>query len=155
MNLADLDFEVKDLLVDAAADASAVEPAIISLVGRLKQEGLQDGRLGLFARVGPVGADIPPVNAAVCLIGFDLTPFERLVPPATLTLLGGKGLDFATDVAVKSTAEAGIKGNLKDAGSALDAWRQATDTRWEAAWAAAREQVSKATFPPSREALSP
>ncbi|MBU1910545.1 MAG: AsmA family protein, partial [Verrucomicrobia bacterium] len=50
VNLADLDFEVKDLLVDATTDASAVEPAIVSLVGRLKQEGLPDGRLGLSAR---------------------------------------------------------------------------------------------------------
>ncbi|HOW98534.1 MAG TPA: AsmA family protein [Kiritimatiellia bacterium] len=280
VNVTDIDFEVKDLLLDAKADASVVEPAIVSLVARLKQEGVPDGRLGLVARVGPVGEAIPPVNASARLVGFDLTPFKPLVPPATLTLLGGMGLDLTADVglapdllevggevvmaggstfpfrvggtpekpefdtssvlfgtmgrvsgavsgtakdvaetgkaaagavvegagalaggafkaigglgrAVKDTAEAGIKGDLKDAGSALvggvseaageasesvkdtassakegleasaealsgadalQAWRDATDTRWDAAWAGAQERVATAPFPPAREA---
>lgn len=102
VNLADLDFEVNDLLMDAAADASAVPPAVVSLVSRLKQEGLPDGRLGLFARVGPVGGAVPVANASARLVGFDLTPFQRFVPPATLTLLGGRGLDVAADIGLKA-----------------------------------------------------
>lgn len=278
VHLADLDIEVKDLRLDGQAKAAAVEPAVVSLLARLKQEGLPDGRLGLSARVGPVGEAIPAVNASARVIGFDLTPFKPLVPPATLTLLGGMGLDLSTDIglapdllevngeiimaggskfpfrvggtpekpefdtssvlfgtmgrvsgavsgaakdvtetgkaaagavvegagalaggalktigglgrAVKNTAEAGIKGDLKDAGSALvggvgeaasdaagavtdaagsartglaestealtgetalKAWREATDARWDAAWAGAQERVSKAAFPPVR-----
>lgn len=278
VHLSDIDIEVKDLRLDGKADPSAIEPAVVSLLARLKQEGLPDGRLGLSARVGPVGEAIPAVNAAVRLVGLDLTPFKPLVPPTTLTLLGGMGLDFSTDVsvkpdllevkgeivmaggskfpfrvggtpdkpefdtssvlfgtfgrvggavsgaaqdvaetgkaaagavvegagalaggafkaigglgrAVKNTAQAGIKGDLKEAGgalvggvdvavsdaagavtdtagaareglaestealtgeTALKAWRDATDSRWDATWAAAREQVSKAAFPPVR-----
>lgn len=280
VNLAEIDFEVKDLLLDGKADASVVEPAVVSLLARLKQEGVPDGRLGLSARVGPVGEAIPPVNASARLVGLDLTPFKPLVPPATLTLLGGMGLDLTVDIglapdllevngevvmaggskfpfrvggtpekpefdtssvlfgtlgrvsgavsgtakdvaetgkaaagavmegagtlaggafktigglgrAVKNTAEAGLKGDLKEAGSALTegvgsaaeeakdavteakdgakeglasstealsgenalkAWRDATDTRWDTAWAGALDRVSNAPFPPVREA---
>ena len=115
VDVADLDFEVKDLLVDAVADASGVEPAVVSLVARLKQGGLQDGRVGLFARVGPVGEAIPPVNASARLVGFDLTLVESLVPPATLKLLGGKGLDFSTDIGINKDL-LDVKGVVEMAG---------------------------------------
>ena len=101
VHLADLDVELKDLLVDEAA-GDGVEPAVLNVVARLKQEGLQDGRLGFTARIGSIGKDIPAVNASARLIGFDLSPFQSLVPPATLTLLGGQGLDFASEVGLKS-----------------------------------------------------
>ena len=276
LELKDIELDLDDLVVDGKNLPATLAPAVLKLTAKLPRQDAPDARIGATARIGPVGPEVPAVQASLRLIGFEFDPFEPLLPAGTRTALGGNGVDVAADIsvatnllrikgavtmdggshypiningtpaapvfdtssvlygtfgrlsggvqgttklvtdtglaaagtvvdtagsvaggalktvtsfgrAIGATAAAGLKGDLKgvesglvdtvsapvsgvygtvtgtahsvasglaksaDAatgGQAFSEWRKATDTRWEKAWTAAREQVDKASWPP-------
>ena len=96
----DFDLLLENLLIDPAADPKASAPALLTLTARLLQEPLGDGRLGLFARIGPIGKGVPPVNGALRLIGLELGPLDAVIPAGTTAALGGDALDLTADFSV-------------------------------------------------------
>ncbi len=96
------DLQVDDLLIDPAADPAEVAPAEAVLTARIVQEPFSDGLLGLAARIGPVGGEIPPVNAVLRLGDLELKPLRAVVPGSVALALGGSALDLAADLAAAS-----------------------------------------------------
>lgn len=88
---------VENLMVFGKQDGA--EAAEIELNFSLNQEAL----LTLLARVGPVGAGVPDVNAEAKLSGFMLGSVGPLVPPGVRETVGANGLDLKLDLAL--TAE--------------------------------------------------
>ena len=92
--LGDVQLTVNDLRL--FSDATAAGPAAVSLAFELAQpSNLPTAYLGTLARIGPLGAGIPMVNAQARLVGLKLDTLGSLVPPATRTALGATGLDAA------------------------------------------------------------
>jgi hypothetical protein len=96
----DFNLLLENLLIDPSADPSAVAPALLTITARIVQEPLGDGLLGVFARLGPVGKGVPPLNGALRLVGLELGPLDAVVPPGTAQTLGGDALDVAADFSV-------------------------------------------------------
>jgi len=96
----DFNLLLENLLLDPAADPKAIAPAALALTARLVQEELGDGRLGVWARIGPIGKGIPPVNGALRLIGLELGPLDAVIPAGTTAALGGDALDLIADFSV-------------------------------------------------------
>ncbi len=77
------------------------DPAAFSMALKLKQPGkLPAAHFGTVARIGPVGRDVPPVNAQARMIGLKLKTLGALLPPATRSALGGDGLDAGQALAL-------------------------------------------------------
>lgn len=74
-------------------------PGKLQLTAELLQSGYPDGYLGLISAIGVIQTNIPPVNAAVRVVGFDLRSLRGLIPPGIATTLGGSNLDIITDAA--------------------------------------------------------
>jgi hypothetical protein len=64
------------------------------------QAPLQDALIGLVARVGILGGDVPAVNAAVRATGVELDAVRPVVPPGAAETLGGRSLDATVDLAM-------------------------------------------------------
>lgn len=96
----DIDIALDGLVIDPAAGASQLAPALLELTARLPREGGTDTRLGVLARIGPVGGSVPAVQASLRLVGMELEPFDALIPAGVKTALGGGGLDLVADAAV-------------------------------------------------------
>ena len=83
-----------------AAATSTTMPGRIQATGTLLQPGLPDGYLGAVAALGISAIDIPPINAAVRVVGFDLRSIRGMLPHGVATFLGGSNLDVVVDAAV-------------------------------------------------------
>jgi len=102
LRIADLDFLLENLLIDPAADREQTEPAEAVITARLIQEPYADGLLGLAARIGPVGGEVPEVNAVLRLADLELETIEAVIPDGTAQVLGGSALDLSADLALAS-----------------------------------------------------
>ncbi len=58
------------------------------------------GYLGAKAAVGIASTNIPPINAAARVVGFDIRSIRRLLPPGISTAIGGSNLDVIVDASV-------------------------------------------------------
>ena len=96
--IASLDLLVTDLLIDPAADPASVKPAEVLLTARIIQDPFTDGFLGLKARMGPVGAGLPAVNAVLRLAHLSLDKIDVVVPDGIAQVLGGSALDLTVDL---------------------------------------------------------
>jgi len=99
-------FPLKDLQVVVSQlrlfdENKAADPAAVSVSFQLKQPGkLPAAHFGFLANMGPVGQDIPPINAQARMIGLKLKTLGSLLPPATRTALDGDGLDSGMALAL-------------------------------------------------------
>ncbi len=102
VKIASLDLLITNLLIDPEADPESVEPAQALLTARIIQEPFTDGLLGLYARIGPIGAGVPVVNAVLRLDDLELEPIAVVVPDGTAQILGGSAIDLSLDLALAS-----------------------------------------------------
>lgn len=72
----------------------------IELLAELVQEEGFPARIGLQAHLGPVGTEIPAVNAVLRIVGLEFAALGDLVPRGTAQLVGGRSMDIAADAAV-------------------------------------------------------
>jgi hypothetical protein len=75
-------------------------PGSVRLTGRLVQPPHPNGLLGLFARIGILGDDLPTLNAALRIGGLELESLGSVVPAGASTTLGGDSLDLSVDLAL-------------------------------------------------------
>ncbi len=92
--LTNVQVRVEHVQVGGAGDPARVEVRL-ELV-----QPEQDAQLLVLARVGPVGAGVPAVKAAVRFVGLELGPLGAVVPPGVPQMLGGDALDLSVDAAV-------------------------------------------------------
>lgn len=82
-------------------DNATADPAAVNVSFQLKQpDKLPAAHFGTVARMGPVGQDVPPINAQARMIGLKLKTLGALLPPATRTAIGGDGLDSGMALAL-------------------------------------------------------
>jgi len=74
IQITSLNLLLTDLLVDPAAEPDSVAPASALITARIRQEPFTDGLLGIAARIGPVGGEMPAVNAVLRLADLELEP---------------------------------------------------------------------------------
>jgi hypothetical protein len=80
-----------------------VDPAAVSVSFQLKQPGKQPAaHFGTVARLGPVGLGVPACNIHARMIGLKLATLGALIPPATITAIGGDGLDSGMVLALNN-----------------------------------------------------
>lgn len=94
-----LDCVVSNLVVDVQRANLRELPATAWATGRIVQKD-RDAMVGLGARVGIVGTNIPPVNAMFRLNGLELNTVRAILPPGTEQTLGGDCLDVRVSIAV-------------------------------------------------------
>jgi|GEM_PF-1158033 len=102
IQITSLDLLLTDLLIDPLADPASVDPASALITARIRQDPFTDGLLGIAARIGPVGGELPPVNAVLRLADLELEPIEVVVPDGAAQILGGSALDISADLALAS-----------------------------------------------------
>lgn len=102
VDIVNVNVALDDLMVDPDREGDLVMPGRLMMTAEVPQGELPVGRLGVSARIGIVGTNIPPVNAVVRLCGLELKTFEPAVPPGVATALGGESLDVSADAAVAS-----------------------------------------------------
>ncbi len=66
----------------------------------LLQPDYENGYIGIKAALGVTSTNIPPVNAAIRIIGFDIRSIRGLLPPGISTAIGGANMDILIDAAV-------------------------------------------------------
>jgi len=75
----------------------------LQLTATLLQKGFPDGYLGTTAAIGILSTNVPAVNAAARIVGFDLQCLREILPAGIATFLGGSNLDIAVDAALAPT----------------------------------------------------
>lgn len=98
----DIQLSVRDLHVNPAAPT--IEPAAVYMTAQLDQAPLDDALLVLQARLGPLGDGPPTMRAAFGLAGVELNPMGGLLPPGTMTTLGGDALDLGAQASMNPTS---------------------------------------------------
>lgn len=102
LRIADLYLLLENLRIDPGASPESIAPAEAVLTARIIQPPFSDGLIGLAARIGPVGGDLPAINAVGRLGDLELKPIAVVVPNGTAQVLGGSALDVAADLALAS-----------------------------------------------------
>jgi len=99
LDVLDICCALSNLVVDVSREGEDEMPASAWITARIEQEG-PDALMGLGARIGFVGTNIPPVNAMFRLAGFQLDTISVVVPPGAEQSLGGDCLDVRVTAAV-------------------------------------------------------
>jgi hypothetical protein len=94
----DLGLDVQDLMVLLAVPPTAFSS--VQLDASLEQGEYPPALLTLLARVGPIEAGLPAVNAQAKLSGFMLDTLGSLVPPGVRTTLGANGAGIRLSLAL-------------------------------------------------------
>jgi len=110
LTLAEIDITLHNLLVDPNAIAESIKPAILNISAHMLQPGKEDALIGGDAHIGPVGGDIPNINAALVISGVELSTFGNLVPPGVPQALGGNAFDLGIKLALATNV---LNCNLK------------------------------------------
>ncbi|NCC51046.1 MAG: AsmA family protein [Spartobacteria bacterium] len=100
LTLDQINLKLKNLLVDPDAIGESLEPALLALTARMCQPGKENALIGGNAHIGPVGAGIPSVNAALAIAGIELSTFGALVPTGVPAALGGDAFDLGVKLAL-------------------------------------------------------
>ena len=82
------------------ARTSTSMPGRIRIEGHILQPGFEHGYIGVKSALGIISTNIPPVNAAACIIGFDIRSVRGLLPPGISTAIGGSNLDVIIDASL-------------------------------------------------------
>jgi hypothetical protein len=103
-------FPLKNIRLEAAGlrlfdDLTMAAPASLSLFYAIKQPGtMPDAQYGAVAAIGPLGADIPSLNAQICYTGVRLDTLGTLIPTGTRTTLNANGFDARLELALNEKA---------------------------------------------------
>ncbi|MFU8780562.1 MAG: hypothetical protein ACNA71_06000 [Kiritimatiellia bacterium] len=101
LTITNLAFEAHSLRFDPVAAATSTNMfGRAQVTGTLLQPDLPDGYFGFTAAFGILSTNIPPVNAAMRLVGFDLRSIRGQLVPGIATAIGGSNLDVAVDASV-------------------------------------------------------
>ncbi len=100
VTLSDIRLEADDLLLGAQEEEA---PGSVLLTLRVDKPDELPALVGLSARVGAVGEELPRITAALRVVGLELAQLGQLVPPATRQVLGGAGLDARADLSLSPT----------------------------------------------------
>ncbi len=98
----DLRLELTDISMDPRGGGTEL-PGRLEMTARLMQPAFDAGRVGVAARLGVLGADVPALNAVVRVSGLELEALGSAVPPGVAQALGGGCLDIAADVAMSES----------------------------------------------------
>jgi uncharacterized protein involved in outer membrane biogenesis len=105
--ITNLQLSGSDLMFAPASTETNSMPAQLELTANILQTGYPDGYVGAMAKLGVIQTNIPPVNAALRIVGFDLRSIQALIPTTIAkplaTTLGGFNLDLITDVSISET----------------------------------------------------
>ncbi|MCD4820365.1 MAG: hypothetical protein K8S23_16930 [Candidatus Cloacimonetes bacterium] len=96
INLTEMQLKLSDL-TSIKEDKSVAK---LNLTGKILDEKNIDHLLGIYARFGAIKDDIPPTNAYLQIIGFELEKFGSLIPIGTSQSLGGDAFDLNTEITV-------------------------------------------------------
>ena len=99
--LTNLNLELTNLQFDVAEAGIATNmPGQLLVTAGLLQPGFTNGYVGISAVIGILGTNIPPVNAALRVVGFDLRSLSGLLPAGVSSAIGGSVLDLVGDASV-------------------------------------------------------
>ena len=82
------------------ARTSKTMPGRIRVEATLQQSRYENGYVGVKTALGVTSTNIPPINAAVRIIGFDIRSIRGLLPPGISTTIGGSNMDVIIDAAI-------------------------------------------------------
>lgn len=102
IHLSDVYVRMTNLLVKTGGRDDELSSRL-SLEGLIQQGETDPAFLGLVARTGSVGDDIPVVRSALRLVGFDLKQIGAVLPPGVMTTLGGRLIDVEADMTMHPT----------------------------------------------------
>jgi hypothetical protein len=101
LTITNLAFDAHSLRFDPVAAATSTNLfGRAQATGTLLQPDLPDGYFGFTAAFGILSTNLPPVNAAMRLVGFDLRSIRGQLVPGIATAIGGSNLDVAVDASV-------------------------------------------------------
>ncbi len=96
--LRETDLQVMNLTYDPTGRETGTLPATIRMTGRRVQEPFADAPVGVYAKVGELGDEIPAMNASLQMGGFELAPVSHTLPQGTEQAIGGDALDLSVDL---------------------------------------------------------
>jgi hypothetical protein len=102
MRLREMDLESTQLTYDPSGTSDRTLPATLRVTGHRVQEGFADAPVGLYAKMGTLGDEIPALNASLQLAGLELAPMRHVLPPGTEQAIGGDALDLSIDLGLSS-----------------------------------------------------
>jgi len=104
IQIEDLNLTITNILFDPKQTDSEELITSLDLTALFKQTNLHDAFIGITAKLGVLGTNIPAANAAIRIGGFELDLIKPALPPAIsttiATTLGGSCIDVYTDVSV-------------------------------------------------------
>ena len=95
--LTDINAALEQLRVDPGAEDNEENTANLEVTAQLGQREFPSAPLAVFATLGPIiSTNIPSINAAIRLVGFELEPLINY--PGLASVLGGNSLDLAVEL---------------------------------------------------------
>jgi hypothetical protein len=109
--LTNLNLELTHLPFDVGqAGAATNMPGKLLITAGLSQPGYSNGYFGVCASIGALGTNIPPVNAALRVVGFNLGTVSGMLRAGVPAAMGGSVLDLVVDASV---AEDWLRANIE------------------------------------------
>jgi hypothetical protein len=94
------DATITNIIFDVTQGAAKQLNTSIILTALIEQSGMHNAFIGITAKLGMNGTNIPAANAAVRLSGFELSSISSLVPMGVKQTLGGDCVDIYVDLAI-------------------------------------------------------
>ncbi len=99
--LTNIQVHANTLLFDTVkARTSTNMPGTMRVKAEILQPDYENGYIGFISTIGITSTNIPAMNAAGRMIGFDIRSIRGLLPPGISTAIGGSNMDVLVDAAV-------------------------------------------------------
>ncbi|MBU0679342.1 MAG: hypothetical protein KJ626_14680 [Verrucomicrobia bacterium] len=118
VDLSPIDISVTNVIFDPSRSDEEVLPGGVLITAKMLQAPLGTGHIGVKAKVGILGADVPALNGVVRVSGVELGPLSSVVPAGVSQALGGNCLDVHADIAMAPDL-LDVKAGVKSAGANL------------------------------------